>query len=208
MRQLSCTDCERDRSRDPGVDNDQTSACPNCGSIALTINVVINDTMTITDEVTVGLVPGEQERDWRLRWSQLEARLPAMSRGHTETTSVDAIQSAAQDLFEFLVAAYHLKDALIADGAVPKADVEGAINVSPTLQLLADLANQEKHRRLGRPPRSGAVPTDLEVSSTSTGGAWHLVSTFEHDGVTVDAVAFAAQVVGEWHGLLRAWGLS
>ena len=42
----------------------------------------------------------------------------------------------------------------VQNGAAPKKFVEAAIDASPNLALLTDLANMDKHRRLNKPPGS------------------------------------------------------
>lgn len=105
------------------------------------------------------------------------------------------------------MSAYHLKDELIADGAVNRKNVESAINHSPTLSLLADLANLDKHRKLKSPPRSGDVPIIISVSDASDGPRWKLVVSIRHRGALVDGVAFAGQAVNDWRLHLQSWSL-
>ena len=115
------------------------------------------------------------------------------------------------------MSAYHLKDALKADGAAPETVVEAAIDASPTLVLLADLANMDKHRHLkkryhrGRlvSPRSGEVPV-IEGPAAEAGdgsATWRLIVTIRHKGQRIDALAFAHIVIDEWQRTLLALGL-
>ncbi|MDP9074266.1 MAG: hypothetical protein M3N98_08855 [Actinomycetota bacterium] len=205
-----CGDCGVDRSADLTLTNAKRTPCAECGHSVLSYKRHLVATATASANFSSSLTPGTQERDWQLRWKQLQQRLPRVTGPRSEPRSGDAIHSAAQDLFEFFVSGYHLKDALIADGAVAKVDVEGAINASPILGLLADLANLDKHRRLDvkkHPPRSGDVPVVERISDTSSGSTWQLLVEIRHMGTKVDGVAFAAVVVSEWRIHLLRWGL-
>jgi hypothetical protein len=202
-----CAGCGRDRSKDLSVNNTKRTPCPNCGMTSLGFARAMTETLTMSTSLSTSLSPGVQDRDWRLKWQQLEARLPRVSGPRTEQRSTAAIHSATQDLFEFFVSAYHLKDAVIADKVVSKQAVEDAINHSPTLALLADLANLDKHRKLTKPPRSGGVPVVAKVSDISAGPGWQLVVSICHKGAMVDGVAFTTQAVDEWRRHLRAWNL-
>jgi hypothetical protein len=122
----------------------------------------------------------------------------------------DTLHDAGQDLFEFFVSAYHLKDALIEDGAAPKDVVEAAITSNPSLALLADLANMDKHRRLNRPPRSGDIPVIDGPAGEAADGSdtWRLVINIRHKGSQIDGARFAVVVVDEWRATLLSWGLT
>lgn len=109
----------------------------------------------------------------------------------------------------FFVTAYHLKDALIAEGAAPRDDVEAAISSDDDLALVADLANLDKHRKLSKPPRSGHAPVVAKVSATgpSDGSEWRLSVNIEHGGRSVDGVELTQRVVDAWQRLLAKWRL-
>ncbi len=86
--------------------------------------------------------------------------------------------------------------------------VEGAISKNPTLALLADLANLDKHFVLNKPPRSGAVPRPgLLRSVTLPRGGWQLEMPIEHNGRTLDAMELAPKIIDSWRSHLRHWGL-
>ena len=206
----NCSQCGRNRANDAGVTDVPHAACPDCGSTALAHAVHAHETVAgVAATITTSLRPGVQDRDWQLRWKQLQDRLPRVAGIRSEPRSADAIHSAAQDFFEFLVSAYHLKDALIQDQAVPENDVEQAITQSSTLSLLADLANLDKHRQLdvARRPRSGDTPVIEGVSDTSSGDGWELVVDIRHKDRVVNGVAFAKAVVEEWRKHFQGWGL-
>lgn len=202
-----CAGCGLDRSDDLSLTGTKRSPCPSCGRTSLNFVRTLTATLTTSASLSSSLSPGVQDRDWRLKWKQLEGRLPRVTEPRAEPRSGDAIHSATQDLFEFFVSAYHLKDTLIVDEAASKQDVENAINNSPILALLADLANLDKHRRLTKPPRSGDVPMVAKVSDTSDGPGWQLVVSIRHKGAVIDGVTFANQAIDEWHRHLRSWKL-
>jgi hypothetical protein len=202
-----CSSCGRDRSGDAGATDDPHTPCPDCGTTALTYQVQINESISATDSLSFELDPGQQDRDWQMRWDIIQRTLNEVTAPRTEECSSGAVHYAQQRLFDFLVQAYHLKDALKAEAAVPPQDVESAISNSPSLALLADLANQDKHGKLNHSPRSGSVPTNFKATARSGTGAWRLVVTFEHNGATVNAIDLAERIVVEWRDLLRGWGL-
>jgi hypothetical protein len=87
-------------------------------------------------------------------------------------------------------------------------DVESAITTDPTLALLADLANLDKHFVLTHPPRSGDVPrVGVLRSTTLSRGGWQLEMPIEHKGRTMNAVELAPKVVESWLRHLEEWGL-
>jgi hypothetical protein len=120
--------------------------------------------------------------------------------------SAAPIQNANHNLHSFFVQAYHLKDSLIQDAGttgVPKTTIEADLH----LALLADLANLDKHGKLGGSPRSGDIPT-WKVSGVSEGDAgWRLSLTIRHKSKTLDGLNFAAEVVSAWKTHLSQWGL-
>jgi hypothetical protein len=106
---------------------------------------------------------------------------------------------------EFFVSAYHLRDALVKDHVAGRDQVERAISDSPTLSLLADLANLEKHRILERPPRSGEIPR-MSLSDVADKSGWRLRVVIAHKGQERDDVEFAREVIGEWARVLNSLG--
>lgn len=202
-----CTKCGLDRSADASTTKTVRTPCPRCGETALKYRRHGTAAVAVASHVSTSLRPGQQDRNWRLRWEQLESRLPGITASRSEGRSAAAIHSATQDLFEFFVSAYHLKDALIEDGAVSRAAVEKAINDSNVLTLLADLANLDKHRRLRRQARSGDVPVVESVSDSSEGPRWTLNVLIRHKEGRIDGRAFAGTVLDEWQALLKRWAL-
>jgi len=123
--------------------------------------------------------------------------------------SADAMHQAVQDFMRFFGLAYHLKDALKA--ASPQglhgSAVESAISNDPTLALLADVANLDKHFVLTKAPRSGDVPRLGELRSTTTANGWEVEMPIHHRGRVIEGTAFAKDVVKAWDVHLRGWGL-
>lgn len=201
-----CSGCGRDRSDLRSPPELERPPCPDCGATALTFIEVLTEEIRISTSVTSSLTPSQQDRDWRLRWDHLLLRLPRVTEPRTGARGADEINAAAQDLFEFLVSAYHLKDALIEDRAVQRRRVERAISDSVTLSLLADLANLDKHRIL-KTTRSGETPRIESVSDISSDDTWQLRMVISHKERELEGVQFASAVVAEWREHLRAWGL-
>jgi hypothetical protein len=153
------------------------------------------------------MTPGDQTRDWLLRWRAIEAGGVALEQPRSGAVSQAAIEEAERDLLEFFVTAYHLKDALIKDHAAPKQDIENAVSGSTDLSLLADLANLDKHHRLDvskYPPRSGHVPLIKSREATSQAGGWRLITTIEHNHHDLDWTKVARAAVGAWRSWLQA----
>jgi hypothetical protein len=202
-----CARCGLDRSDDPELTNMTRPPCSGCGATAIEFRRTMTATVTTSSTVSSALQPGVQSRGWRLRWQLLEARVVDVTASRSEPRRAEAIHAAAQDLFEFFVSAYHLKDSVIADGAVTKKTVEGVITASPTLALLADLANLDKHRKLTKPPRSGSVPTVEGISDTSTGDHWDLIVTIRHADKEINGCTFATSAMDAWRKELTGWKL-
>jgi len=78
-----------------------------------------------------------------------------------------ATNGADQDLMEFFVSAYHLRDALFKDHVAGRDQVEQAISDSPTLSLLADTSLHLRGNRLER--RAAARLVDVPVLSAYKG---------------------------------------
>ncbi len=163
--------------------------------------------------VQAALKPGEQARNWKRRWREIQAELQRLLTERTETLSGDAIMDAQRQLLAFYVHAYHLKDALKAEAAkigVSKAQIEGAISAEAALSLLADLANLDKHFILTQPPRSGYVSQIGEVQGSQSGsgeGGWQLEQVIEHNGQELDGLTVARDAVDAWERCLTNWGL-
>ena len=202
-----CAECGSDRSEVRAVPAEKRPPCPDCGATALVMTETLSAEVRISTDITTGLTPGRQDRDWKLRWEQLDFRLPQVIGSRPGERGEREIHAAAQDLMEFFVSAYHLKDALIQDGVVARTAVEEAIDDSETLALLADLANLDKHTKLTKKPRSGDVPIIERVSDVSTKDEWRLRMVIRHKGSQIDGASFAQAAIDEWRSYLKKWGL-
>ena len=153
------------------------------------------------------MTPTGPIRDWRQLWHRIQAELTALDQGISVPMSSDAIRERCDRLLGFYVLAYHLKDALIKEGAVNKKAVEAAINSEADLALLADLANivvkhsgpDPKHS-----PRSGSVPriVGMHGDRPGAGGNWQLVLQIKHAGIVRDGLDCARGAVNAWQRTL------
>ncbi len=157
-----CSGCGLDRSSDQSLDETTRTPCPDRGVTPLTFRRTMVETTHTSASMSYVMSPGDQSRPWELRWRSIESSLQHLQQLQQGGVDRAAIEAAERELLDFYVLAYHLKDALIKEGAAPKQDVENAINNDPRLALLADLANLDKHHVLDvvrYPPRSGAAPS-------------------------------------------------
>jgi hypothetical protein len=184
--------------------------CPRCGSTNRSDNYTGTGGGVGGGRASTRFTPGTQARDWRQRWVQVQEHLKRLVAPRSEQQSVQSIQAANHDLHSFFVQAYHLKDSLIQESGttgIPASTVERAITQDPHLALLADLANLDKHGKLTKAPRSGAVPVWGTVSAVSDGGpGWRLSLEILHNGKTLDGLTVAAEAVAAWERQLRQWG--
>lgn len=206
LKDVRCAKCGCDRGTDTTLTATTRTPCRQCGATSLRYERHFTAVATANASVSTALTPGRQERDWQLRWAQIQTRVVRLGKPRTEPRGAAAIHDAAQEVLDFFVFAYHFKDMLIQDGVVAKNEAERMITNAPRLALLADVANLDKHRRLTRPPRSGAVPA-IKVSDISNGETWNLVFEIQHDGTAIDGIGFANEIVTTWSTALRAWGL-
>jgi hypothetical protein len=117
----------------------------------------------------------------------------------------DAVNSAQHELASLFIQTYHLKDALIKETSIRKADIEAAITASRDLALLADLANLDKHGQLDKPPRSGIVPRIGPPQGIADGviPGWRLSLPIWHGPKTLDGLDIARRAVQAWEQTLR-----
>ena len=208
---VSCPKCGT--ARPPALAHSSARPpCPKCGERGIAIAVGIATELNISGEVSIGLRPGQQSRDWRRRWTEIQGELSRLDAPRTGELSADGVHAAVRQLQSFYIQSYHLKDALKADAlshGISGQTIESAITSDPDLSLLADLANTDKHFQLTRPPRSGNAPTvDAQgVQSGSGEGGWRLALTISHKGKTQDGLEFARQAVDAWRRHLAGWGL-
>lgn len=207
-----CKDCGEPRpAKFVGKPLEERDPCPKCGGKSFNFNRCFTATATASASVSWSMKPGDQKNDWAKRWTTLEADLPKVTGLRPGSAGREAIKSAEREVLEFIVSAYHLKDILKADKVLPPGvDVEKTVSADADLALLADMANLDKHHALNskkHPPRSGYVPKYLEHEAYSSQGGWGLVSKYEHNGVTINAVDVARNGMAAWRTLLQSHGL-
>jgi hypothetical protein len=212
MNPVSCGSCGAPRPAELATGSPRTE-CPKCGATAINIQVNLHETLTMTDTVSVVLQPADQGRGWHRRWEEVERDLIELQAPHTVGFSTQEIHAARHRLHSFYVQAYHLKDALKLEASstgIPVAAVEAAVTNDPSLALLADLANLDKHGNLTKAPRSGHVPVIKSVKGSSTGscaGGWRLDMAIGHDTQTLDGLQVAQNAVDAWRRALSGWNL-
>jgi hypothetical protein len=155
------------------------------------------------------LTPADQDRGWQRRWLEVQRVQAQLAAPRTGGMSAAAVHQAVQDFMSFFGLAYHLKDALKAASpqGLQRSAVESAISNDPTLALLADLANLDKHFVLSQPARSGDIPRLGDLRSTTTANGWEVEMPIHHKGGVIEGTAFAKDVVKAWELRLRGWGL-
>lgn len=178
----------------------------------MTIGESIVESLSASDSLGAELIPGNQARDWKQRWKLIQDDIHLILRPQTEAMSSESIHASLQRLLSFFILTYHIKDALkdaaLGLGLKPS-DVEDAVTGDARLALLADLANLDKHMKLNRPPRSGAVPVIERVSGVDNrvGGSWQLSVQIKHGASIFDGLAVAQDAVNAWQEKLNAWRL-
>jgi hypothetical protein len=109
--------------------------CVNCGSTTKHVGVTSVAFAGATASVRVELTPSDQTAAWAHRWNEISQRLPELQATRKDDLSAGSIYRAREELFDFYVLCYQLKDHVIASGAVPKKQVEDKITEVPTLAL-------------------------------------------------------------------------
>ena len=191
--------------------------CPHCGATAAAAAAgpTGNLPITIAFKFSTAHHPGDQRQNWERRWQDIQDEAAELLTPVTGTRSDDAIQTWRRRLQAFYVNAYHLKDDLkhaSATTGIPRHAVESAINNTPDLAFLCDLANLTKHRDLNNPrhpPRSGHAPRILSWSGTDSpaGPGWRLTLAIDHNGHQLDGLDIAQRAINAWRRTLRNWNL-
>jgi hypothetical protein len=197
-----CQGCGEPRSSIADLPGGQRSPCPNCGSTNINATIVIHESLhPASDSISITLTPGDQERGWKRRWIECQRELEILLAPHTEPLSAASIHAARNALHAFFIQAYHLKDALIVEGAttgVTRDSLEKTIRSDPDLALLADLANLDKHAELKHRPKSGSVPRILDASAESRSDGWILRLAIESGGHRRDGLDVAQRAIDAW----------
>lgn len=169
--------------------------------------------VNIAQALEVALSPRYQGWDWKQRWEHVQHELGQLTSRHPEELSGQAISRAHRDLESFYIQAYHINDPLRQKETslgLQRDTIKNTISSDPDLALLADLANLDKHYKLNRSPRSGAVPKIVSAQGVRSGsgeGGWRLKVTIEHDGKLLDGLDVARAAVEAWRRHLKGWGL-
>lgn len=190
----------------------QTIAWPNRrirGTKHIPLAGAIHSASTAVASLTLTLTPADTSRGWKRRWAEAQRDLARLEQLRTDALSGDAVNSARHELGSFFIQTYHLKDALIKETSIPKADIEAAVTASPDLALVADLANLDKHGHLDKPPRSGIVPQIGAPQGIADGvvPGWSLSLPIRHGPATLDGLDVARRAIQAWEQTLRRWGL-
>lgn len=211
MNAVTCSTCGIPRPPELSATLERPP-CPQCGGTALTFAVSIEESISVSAQCLAELIPGNQARDWKQRWRQVQKDIKSVSSTNAEAMSRKSIHAWLQQLFSFFIHAYHLKDAL--KEAAPSlglnaSDIEAAITNDLRLALLADLANLDKHFKLTKPPRSGCVPVIEQISGVDSeaGNGWILSVKIKHGAVILDGLAVAKDAITAWQKKLSAWGI-
>lgn len=210
MNTVICSKCKASRPSEL-AQGGARSPCPECGETSLIIGVSLAESISAADYLQSALIPGNQVRDWKQRWKFVQDELRDILRPHTETRSAESIHSAVQRLFSFYVLTYHLKDALkdaASELRLIRSDIESAITEDTRLALVADLANQDKHSKLARSPRSGIVPFISQIAGVDgLVHGWQLSVQIKHGDAMLDGLSVAKNAVEAWREKLSAWQL-
>lgn len=208
-RWIRCGGCNGEL--DASFNTEPRLPCPACASRSRSFGITCETgQIQITGgTVEAELTPGNQVRGWRQRWDAIQATADGLTRPTAEPLNQETIGRRRGDLHAFYVQCYHLKDALRAErpnGISPHA-VESAITASPTLSLVADLCNLEKHALPGHQhnPRSGHWPTFDSVSGRTCDGGWNIVLKIRHAQAILDGLEVAKQAVVAWRQVLTAF---
>lgn len=170
----------------------------------------IQESVSAHAQCTAELIPGNQARDWKQRWRQIQKDLESVCAPSMEIMSGESIDAWLQRLCSFYIHAFHLKDALKA--AAPSLGLEAfaieeAVSNDPRLALLADLANLDKHSKLTGRLKSGCLPVFGQRSGVEnpTGNGWLLCLKIEHAGTTLDGLTVAKDAIAAWRDKLSVW---
>jgi hypothetical protein len=143
---------------------------------------------------------------WQMQWHRVERGYAKLSAAYNNTELYD------DDIYHFFQDAWHLKDWIKNDPAVPRrvrVRVEEKVKKVRAFRVAADFANGTKHMRLKYPRKEDAQFTERKVSIPlcHPGPARQERVLTLADGSQTTAEAVATDVMREWPLLLRWFGL-
>ena len=144
---------------------------------------------------------------WQMQWRRVERGFEKLSQTYNNTELYD------DDVYHFFQDAWHLKDWIKNDPEVPEEvrdRIEESIAVVRAFRIAADFANGTKHMALNRPREESARFTERKVTIMLGGGHGQAVQERVltlADGSKTTTEAMAAEVMQEWHSLLRQFRL-
>lgn len=209
-----CTNCGTDRGLRPPSAPPPTP-CPNCGSRAISLSVTLAASATSSAAANPSIAIGQPPSGsaWLVRWNDLVARLATVTgMQHAQLSSV-AVRQAALELLDFIVSLFHFEDLMYVEEAALQLGtgaVASAIKRESTLDLVADVANTQKHVKLTRKLRSAGAPTfgpAFNKHPTPMDPAWTVSIHIDHCGKDVEADQLASEAMDCWWSILTGWNL-
>jgi hypothetical protein len=144
---------------------------------------------------------------WKMQWRRVERGFVKLGETYDNTELYD------DDIYHFFHDAWHLKDWIKKDFAVPSAVrdiVEDEIEKVKSFRMAADFANGTKHKVLTRPRSEDAQFTARNVTimlgNPASPALQERVLTLA-DGAQITAETVAREVMREWDLLLKKFGL-
>ncbi len=145
---------------------------------------------------------------WQMQYARMRRSREAMDVGYSNTEAHD------DAVYHFFMDAWHLKDWVANDPAVPeekRAKIEGMALAYPTLKAAQAFANGAKHLELrdDGPPEHAAtafVERELIVAIARPNNVRN-VHRYLVDGTMMTATEIADRVLNDWDNLIARLGL-
>ena len=205
---VTCTNCGRDLSAIPTGE-----PCPDCGDIRRTTHVSVHDSATATDSVAALGITYGPDRPWQEQWRAVLGGLDELRKSYAGRTDGPGDSNGWRQIpVEFCEDAYHLKDWLKSDPALPtplQSGVEPFVQNSTAIRLAGDVANTHKHRTR-KPGATVARIASVDLRPGPPAKATFRIEWKGADGTTggEDALDVAEAAVAEWRTFFAANGLS